>query len=377
MVMLKLSLAVFFLRILTILWQRWIILTTVTLTTVFGIVNLFFAIFQCGYFSDITVFVDRLVRNKCASEAIGLGINYTYASLATTSDWTCVLVPIFVLQKSTMPTKRKSVVGGLMVFASLYVSEVMAFLGPIANNVYRGSVASIVRMLYLHTISVPTGQFFVNVSNLSIWSTIEPGVGITVASLATLRPLFSSLVEKTRRPCATYHTSPHQTSSRGKPCKHAASTQTYTGHDSLGMSSDTTVVALSPICPTSGPFPKHEGRMGKDEKVEDIETEMRAYGMSDLSNPTTLDEEDFDRYTPEIRRVRETERRMRWFQSQRAVRHPPLRDSREYMLRTAATSRHFSQNPSTRRQQINDSIEEWKDDFTPDGRGFVESPPSP
>lgn len=370
MITLKLSLAIFFLRILTILWQRWIIVTTITLTTLFGIVNLFFAIFQCGYFSNITVFVERIVHNQCASESVGLGINYTYASLATTSDWTCVLIPIFVLRESTMPMRRKVVVGGLMIFASLYVLGVMASTDLIANNIRRGSVASIVRMLYLHTITVPTGEFFVNVSNLSVWSTIEPGVGITVASLATLRPLFSRIVEKTRRPSTASHTSPHQTSNGGNACTRAASMQTYVGDGSVGMSSDTTVIPPSPFHSMGGAFqdqPKYGRRTSKEENIEDIEAEMRAYGMSDLGKCATLHEEDFDRYTPEVRRVRETERRMRWFQSQRAVRNPPPRDSREYILRTASPSRPVSANLSPRRQAINDSVEDWKDDFALDG----------
>lgn len=129
MIALKLSLAIFFLRILIIPWQRLIILTAITLTTTFGIVNLFFAIFQCGYFSDISVFVYRIVRNQCANKAIGLGINYTYAALTTTSDWTCILIPIFVLKESTMPMRRKFLVGGLMIFASLYVLKTIANIG--------------------------------------------------------------------------------------------------------------------------------------------------------------------------------------------------------------------------------------------------------
>ncbi|TLD18271.1 Aldehyde dehydrogenase [Venturia nashicola] len=372
MITLKLSLAIFFLRILRILWQRWIILTTITLTTVFGIVDLFFAIFQCGYFSEITIFVDRLVHNKCASKGLGWGINYTYAALATTSDWTCVLVPIFVLQASTMPTKRKVVVGGLMIFACLYVLEVMASPGPVVNNICRGSIASIVRMLYLHTISVPNEQYFVNVSNLSIWSTIEPGVGITVASLATLRPLFSSLVEKTRRSSVTFTASPHQTSSGDDTRTGAASMQTYTGDGSLGTSSDTTVVALSPITPNSGSFSKHEKRSSEHEKLEDIETEMRAYGMPGLGKTTTSDEADFNRYTPEVCRVREAERRMRWFQSQRAVRHTHERDSNEYISRTTTPSRQVSQNLSMRRQRVDERVEEWENDFTLDGQRLVD-----
>jgi hypothetical protein len=118
---LKLSLAIFLLRVLVTRWQRWIIATTIALSTTFGVGYFFFAIFQCGYFYNINVFIHRMVRGQCASMSVGLGINYTYAALVTTSDWSCVIIPIFVLRESTMPLRRKLVVGGLMIFASVYV----------------------------------------------------------------------------------------------------------------------------------------------------------------------------------------------------------------------------------------------------------------
>jgi len=119
MIALKLSLAIFFLRVLVTRWQRWIIVTTITLSTLCGVFYFFFAIFQCGYFSNIAIFIHRMVRGQCASMSVGLGMNYAYAALATTSDWACVVIPIFVLRESTMPIRRKLVVGGLMLFASL------------------------------------------------------------------------------------------------------------------------------------------------------------------------------------------------------------------------------------------------------------------
>lgn len=132
MIALKLSLTIFFLRVLITRWQRWIIVTTITLSTTFGVGYFFFAIFQCGYYYNINVFINRMVRGLCASMSVGLGMNYTYAALTTTSDWSCVVIPIFVLRESTMPLKRKLVVGGLMLFASVYVLCI-ACLDHIAN----------------------------------------------------------------------------------------------------------------------------------------------------------------------------------------------------------------------------------------------------
>ncbi|KAE9980786.1 hypothetical protein EG328_012034 [Venturia inaequalis] len=124
-----------------------------------------------------------------------------------------------------------------------------------------------------------------------------------------------------------------------------------------------TVVTLSPMYPTSGPFSKHDSQVGKEEKIEDIEAEMRAYGMSDLIKPTILDEGEFDHYPPEVRRAKETERKMRWFRSPRTAPHAFLRDSKEYMLRTGTPPRPHSQILSDRSQRISGSVEEWRNGF--------------
>jgi hypothetical protein len=182
----------------------------------------------------------------------------------------------------------------------------------ISDRIRRGSVASIVRMLYLHTITVPTGEFFVNISKLSIWSTVEPGVGITVASLATLRPLFSKLVERTRRASNASYSSQHQSSSADNAYTHPASMKTQTRDDSVGMNSKSIIVSpfphrlLDDTCQASS---KYSLPTSKEEKIEDIEAETRAYGMSGLNKCATLDEENFDQDTPQVWRERETQRR--------------------------------------------------------------------
>lgn len=68
----------------------------------------------------------------------------------------------------------------------------MAFvlgLGAIA------SLATIVRVPYVVTLT-QTNDFLFATVDVAIWSTVEPGVGITVVSLATLRPLFRSCLER-------------------------------------------------------------------------------------------------------------------------------------------------------------------------------------
>jgi hypothetical protein len=120
MIALKISLGLFFLRFLITKWQRVLIIATVTISTIFGVAHLFFAIFQCGYFSNIEVFISRMISGTCAAQSVGKGMNYTYAVLTMITDWICGLLPIFVLHESTtMPKKTKIAVGGLLAVGSV------------------------------------------------------------------------------------------------------------------------------------------------------------------------------------------------------------------------------------------------------------------
>lgn len=60
-----------------------------------------------------------------------------------------------------------------------------------------GAVISLVRMKYIGGLA-PGPDFFINAIDISLWSITEPGIGITAASLATLRPLFRCCMANAR-----------------------------------------------------------------------------------------------------------------------------------------------------------------------------------
>ena len=64
-----------------------------------------------------------------------------------------------------------------------------------------GSISSLIRLIYVPGLKNGP-DFFQNAINIGVWSVIEPGLGIIAASLATLRPLFKSCMEKTRNSSA-------------------------------------------------------------------------------------------------------------------------------------------------------------------------------
>jgi hypothetical protein len=70
-----------------------------------------------------------------------------------------------------MKVKTKILVAGILAFAAI------------------GSTGTIVRMFYLHTL-MDGRDFLYATTDVALWSTVEPGIGITAGSIACLRPLF-------------------------------------------------------------------------------------------------------------------------------------------------------------------------------------------
>lgn len=70
-----------------------------------------------------------------------------------------------------MKTKTKFLVAGILAFAAI------------------GSTGTIVRMFYIDTL-MDGPDFLWATTDVAIWSTVEPGIGITAGSIACLRPLF-------------------------------------------------------------------------------------------------------------------------------------------------------------------------------------------
>jgi hypothetical protein len=59
-----------------------------------------------------------------------------------------------------------------------------------------GSIATIVRIPYLKQLS--QSDFLYSTTDVAIWSTVEPGIGITASAIATLKPLFRTFLSRSR-----------------------------------------------------------------------------------------------------------------------------------------------------------------------------------
>lgn len=86
------------------------------------------------------------------------------------ADWVLGTLPFFIVWDLHMKLKTKALVASILAFAAI------------------GSTATVVRMFYIHTL-MDGPDFLYATTDVAIWSTVEPGIGITASSIATLRPL--------------------------------------------------------------------------------------------------------------------------------------------------------------------------------------------
>jgi hypothetical protein len=120
MVFLKISLGIFFLRILIDRWQRLVVNYVVGLAGGFGFAYFFFSVFQCGVPSSTNgaTFWEKELSNECASSTpVVLALAYAYAVITATSDVCLALLPIPVLKKARIKKREKLVVCAILLLA--------------------------------------------------------------------------------------------------------------------------------------------------------------------------------------------------------------------------------------------------------------------
>lgn len=182
MVILKISLGIFYLRLVVSRWHKVTVYVTVGIATIFGSYYFFAILFSCGLPSH---FLTNALQGKCTGTVHSrYAINMAAGVINALSDFVLAILPIALINKACIPLPAK-------ISASLIL-----LLGCI------GSASSVVRLSYVHGLSYNIKFFEVGV-NITIWSIIELGLCITAASLATLRPLFRCCLEGTRRSAIT------------------------------------------------------------------------------------------------------------------------------------------------------------------------------
>jgi hypothetical protein len=139
------------------------------LATAIGIVFFFFTMFQC---TPVDFFWNRSqpgASGTCVSNHVLIGIAYMYSVGAAITDLTIGLLPVALIWNLRMNNRTKCAIVGIL------------GIGCIA------SAAVIIRIPFVH--HYQDVEFLYNTYQISIWSNVEAGLGITAGCLTTLRPL--------------------------------------------------------------------------------------------------------------------------------------------------------------------------------------------
>ncbi|KAI0205402.1 hypothetical protein F4808DRAFT_283246 [Astrocystis sublimbata] len=170
--LIKLSIGLFLLRLAVQKVYKWILWVSIIIVGIWTLALFFWNIFQCYPVEaqwDYTI-LESDSSSRCVSPDEIVNAAYALSALTVLSDWLYALLPIPMIWNAKMTAQAKwSVIAVLS-------------LGVFA------SVATLVRLVFLADIT-DLADILHAATNTMIWTLIEPGIAISAASLATIRPL--------------------------------------------------------------------------------------------------------------------------------------------------------------------------------------------
>ncbi|KAK2005518.1 hypothetical protein LZ32DRAFT_672841 [Colletotrichum eremochloae] len=181
--LLKLSVGYFLLRVAMERPHIWIIWVLMAGTVVFGTAYLIMVALQCR---PVATYWEQGPRtpDKCWPQQIIYTMTIAATVINTSADFIFGTLPWFIVRSMNLPLGTKIVVVCILGLAAI------------------GSTATIVRAFYIPTL-LDGENFLYETTNFAIWSTVEPGIGIVAACLATLRPLYRVAMSRMGRPGST------------------------------------------------------------------------------------------------------------------------------------------------------------------------------
>jgi len=141
-----------------------------TLNVINVVYNLFFVLLTILQCSPPQNFWLTGKTVNCMNPLINVDATFAQSGIGAFTDWAFALLPIWLLWSLNMTLRKKVCVA------------ILLGLGALA------STASLIRIPYVVTLA-SSQDFLWKTVDVIIWSSVEPGLGITAISLATLRPL--------------------------------------------------------------------------------------------------------------------------------------------------------------------------------------------
>lgn len=114
---LKISLGIFFNRIIVVHWHRYLIYGIVALSTLQSLANFFFIIFRCGPIPGHYLIMQ--LEGKCAPRWLNLLFLYMHAAVTTITDWVFAILPVCILWGTKMDIRSKLSVGFILTLGAL------------------------------------------------------------------------------------------------------------------------------------------------------------------------------------------------------------------------------------------------------------------
>lgn len=117
MMTLKISLGIFFTRIVVKPWQIGLICTNVGISIFSSAAAFFYVLFRCG--PNIDNYVQQQLFHKCTPRILDRFMAYQQATVTTLTDVVFLLLPIFILWNANMSRRDKISVGFVLSLAAL------------------------------------------------------------------------------------------------------------------------------------------------------------------------------------------------------------------------------------------------------------------
>ncbi|KAL5001683.1 hypothetical protein BDV10DRAFT_148605 [Aspergillus recurvatus] len=216
-VLAKVSVCIFLLRVMLFPCHRAALYTVTALAACSGIPFFVLLIIQCSPVSFWWTRMRGATDGHCGYvDAIAVML-YIFSASSALFDLTVGLLPIFLVCKLQMNWRTKAAVAGLLGMACVCVipcSLLMSSFVVLKVREYSASIAIIIRLAFVQTIHDP--DYLYATVQIAIWSCVEIGLSITAGSLATTRPLFRVLHNRSLPPDNPFNDPSDSSNSRNK-----------------------------------------------------------------------------------------------------------------------------------------------------------------
>ncbi|KAF2156493.1 hypothetical protein K461DRAFT_265871 [Myriangium duriaei CBS 260.36] len=197
--LLKVSMALFFLRIPQRKWQIWVIRISMAVYCTYSFAFFFVVLFECG---SPTGF--NFIYGTCFAWNIMGPLNYIAAVLNAIVDWVFIITPLFVVWHTMMSRRSRIQICLLIAFGAM------------------GSIVSIARIPLIKDLRIfHSLKYFGKIVPISLLSLVETGVGLIAISLAALRPLMK------RRKKTPYNTNEEESHLRRRSDAHEFGSKSF------------------------------------------------------------------------------------------------------------------------------------------------------